>query len=159
LTAALRKVRDPAVRDPRRAFLILTVLGACALPLLAGGAAAADLRQFTGTWPYTAAGCRDYLHGRIPNEARKRGAGLLIIRPAEIEWVTPATCALTDLRGGRDGWRMNGRCEIKGRDFAARLALTAKDANHIGLRTEAAELGNETHDYARCDRATEWRAD
>lgn len=144
------------MRGLRGTLFILIGCGAGALPLLAGSAAAADLRQFTGTWAYTAAGCRDYLHGRIPNEARKRGAGLLIIRPAEIEWVTPATCMLGDLRGG---WRMNGKCEIKGREFQARLALTAKDANHISLRTEAAEFGNETHAYARCSRATAWRAD
>jgi hypothetical protein len=147
------------MRGLRRALFILIGCGAGALALLAGPAAAADLRQFTGTWAYTAAGCRDYLHGRIPNEARKRGAGLLIIRPAEIEWVTPATCALSDLRNGRDGWRMNGKCEIKGREFQARLGLTARGADHISLRTEAAEFGNETHAYARCSRATEWRAD
>jgi len=143
------------MHDPRRAFVILIAFGACALPLPGGGAAAADLREFTGTWAYTAAGCRDYLHDRIPNEARKRRAGLLIIRPAEIEWVTPATCALADVR---DGWRMNGKCEIKGRDFAARLTLTAKEANHISLRVAAAEFGNEIHNYTRCNRATEWRA-
>jgi len=147
------------MRDPRRTLLALGAVAAWALPSLAGTAAAADLRQFSGTWAYTAAGCRDYLHGRIPNEARKRGAGLLIIRPAEIEWITPATCALTGLHGGPHDWRMNGKCEIKGRDFAARLALAARDANHISLRTKAAEFGNESHSYARCSRATAWRAE
>jgi hypothetical protein len=147
------------MRDPRRTAFAQIASCACALSFLAGAAAAADLQPFSGTWAYTAAGCRDYLHGRIPNEARKRGAGLLIIRPAEIEWVTPATCEVTNLRGGRDSWRMNGKCEIKGRDFAARIALTAKGASHISLRVEAAEFGNETHGYARCSKATEWRAD
>ncbi len=146
------------MRDPRRTILTFAV-GAVALPFLAGIAAAADLQRFSGTWAYTAAGCRDYLHGRIPNEARKRGAGLMIIRPAGIEWVTPATCEVTNLGGGHDRWHMNGKCEIKGRDFSARIALTAKDKNHISLRTEAAEFGNETHGYARCSNATEWRAD
>ena len=62
------------MHDPRRrAFVILIAFGAWALPLRGGGAAAADLREFTGTWAYTAAGCRDYLHDHIPNEARKRG--------------------------------------------------------------------------------------
>jgi hypothetical protein len=143
---------------PRR-FFARAVCGAVALTLLTGAAAAADLRPYGGTWAYTAAGCRDYLKGRIPNEARMRGAGLIIIRPAEIEWVTPATCALSDLSGGPNSWRMNGKCEIKGRDFSAKLALTAKDANNISLRTEAAEFGTETHSYARCSNATEWRAD
>jgi hypothetical protein len=147
------------MRDPRKTLLTLIVLGAGAMPPLAGTAAAADLAPFSGTWAYTAAGCRDYLHGRIPNEARKRGAGLMIIRPAEIEWVTPATCGVSDLRGGRNSWQMNGKCEIKGRDFSARIALTARDAGHISLRTQAAEFGNETHAYARCSKATEWRAD
>jgi len=143
---------------PSRAILLLT---ACATigPLLAGAAAAADLQRFSGTWAYTTAACRDYLHGRIPNEARKRGAGLLIIRPAGIEWVTPATCEVADLRDGQDSLHMSARCEIKGRDFSARITLTAKDANRISLRTEAAEFGDETHSYTRCSGATEWRVD
>jgi hypothetical protein len=86
-----------------------------------------------------------------------RGAGLIIIRPLEIEWVTPATCAVSSPRAAEGAWKMGGKCEIKGRDFTAALSLTATDADHIKLTTQAAEFGNETHGYVRCSDVTEWR--
>src|SRR5580692_9033303 len=79
------------IRTPQRPASSI-LLGAAALAATAGAATAADLQAFSGTWAYTAASCSKYMHDRIGNEARKRGAGLIIIRPAEIEWVTPATC-------------------------------------------------------------------
>jgi hypothetical protein len=132
---------------------------ALAAQALVGAAGAADLQRFSGTWAYTAAGCGDYLHGRIANEARMRGAGLLIIRPAEIEWITPATCAVSNLRAAGGGFRMDGKCEIKGRDFSAGITLEAKGADRVSLSTDAAEFGHETHAYARCSKATRWRSD
>ena len=142
----------------RSAVFTTLALGALALPAICATASAADLARFGGTWAYTAANCQDYLRDRIPDEARKRGAGLMIIRPAEIEWVTPASCTVANLQGSGDRLSMDGKCEIKGRDFSAKIAITAKDDDHLSLRTEAAELGNETHSYARCSKATEWRA-
>jgi hypothetical protein len=138
--------------------LMMLALGGLMLPAICATASAADLARFSGTWAYTAANCQAYLHDRIPNEARKRGAGLMIIRAAGIEWVTPATCEVSNLQGAGDKWAMDGKCEIKGRDFTAKIAITAKDAHHLSLRTEAAEFGNETHAYARCSTSTEWRA-
>ena len=141
----------------RPSAITSAMLGALALAASACPAAAADLGQFSGTWAYSAAACQNYLHDRIGNEARKRGAGLIIIRPAEIEWVTPATCEVADLRSDGAPWKMHGKCEIKGRDFTADITLKAKDADHISLGTQAAEFGNETHGYVRCSKVTEWR--
>jgi hypothetical protein len=146
----MRRQRPPAI--------ISVVLGAFTLAAPAGAAAAADLGQFSGTWAYTAANCRDYLHDRIANDARMRGAGLIIIRPVEIEWITPATCEVANLSAAGKDWKMDGKCEIKGRDFTAAITLTAKGAGHISLGTKAAEFGSETHNYVRCSKATEWRA-
>jgi hypothetical protein len=137
--------------------IISVLLGAVTLTASASAAAAADLGQFSGTWAYSAANCRNYLHDRVGNEARKRGAGLIIVRPAEIEWVTPATCEVANLRLDDQQWKMDGKCEIKGRDFTAAVTLTAKNADHISLGTRAAEFGSETHDYVRCSKSTEWR--
>ena len=102
----------------------------CARPVRfeAFTAAAADLQAFSGTWAYTAANCSAYLHDRIGNEARKRGAGLTIIRPTEIEWVTPASCEVANLRAAGARWDMDGKCEIKGRDFTADITLTGSGA-------------------------------
>jgi|HubBroStandDraft_1064217.scaffolds.fasta_scaffold207262_2 hypothetical protein len=144
------------MRSARQAALIAIVLGT--LALAAFTAAAADLQAFSGTWAYTAANCSAYLHDRIANEARKRGAGLIIIRPAEIEWVTPASCEVANLRAAGERWDMDGKCEIKGRDFTADITLTAGGTGHISLGTKAAEFGSETHGYVRCSTATEWRA-
>jgi hypothetical protein len=103
------------MRHSSRAILVLIACGAFAVgpASLARAAATEDLRHFSGTWAYTAAACRDYLRDRIPNEARKRGAGLLIIRPAGVEWVTPATCEVMDLRGGPGTWQMRGRARSR----------------------------------------------
>lgn len=138
--------------------IITVVLGAFTLAASACAATAADLSQFSGIWAYTAANCRNYLDDRIANEARMRGAGLIIIRPAEIEWITPATCEVSNLNVSGKNWKMHGKCEIKGRDFTADITLKAKDSRHISLGTRAAEFGSETHDYVRCSKATEWRA-
>ena len=146
----MRRQRPPAI--------IIVVLGALTLAASAGAATAADLSQFSGTWAYSAANCRNYLHDRIANEARMRGSGLIIIRPAEIEWITPATCKVANLSVAGKSWKMDGKCEIKGRDFTAAITLTAKRADYISLGTKAAEFGSETHDYVRCSKATEWRA-
>jgi hypothetical protein len=135
-------------------LLVMLALGALASP----AASAADLARFSGTWAYTAENCKAYLADRIPNEARKRGAGLMIIRAAEIEWVTPASCEVANLQGAGERWTMDGKCEIKGRDFTAKIAVTVKDDDHLSLRTEAAEFGSETHGYTRCSKVTDWRA-
>jgi hypothetical protein len=138
--------------------IVSVVLGAVTLTASTSAAAAADLGQFSGTWAYTAANCRDYLHDRIANEARMRGAGLIIIRPAEIEWVTPATCEVSNLSVSDKVWKIDGKCEIKGQDFTAAITLTAKDSSHMSLGTQAAEFGSEIHNYVRCSKVTEWRS-
>jgi hypothetical protein len=144
------------MRNPqRRVFSIL--LGAAALAATAGAATAADLQAFSGTWAYTAASCSKYMHDRIGNEARKRGAGLIIIRPAEIEWVTPATCEVANLSNAHGQWDMDGKCEIKGNDFTAHVTLRAKGKDRISLGTKADQFGNETHNYVRCSKSTDWR--
>ena len=146
------------MRSSRAALFMVMVVMVGSTLALTNAAAGADLQRFSGTWAYTAAHCRNYLHDRIGNEARKRGAGLMIVRPAAIEWVTPASCEITSQRGAGDRREMDGKCEIKGRDFSARLMLIAKGADHISLRTDAREFGRETRHYVRCSSATEWRA-
>jgi len=133
------------------------MLGTVTLAAPAPAAAAADLGRYGGTWAYSAAHCRDYLRDRIANEARMRGAGLMIIRPTEIEWITPATCEVSNLHASGTTWTMQGKCEIKGRDFTAAITLKATDTRHISLGTRAAEFGNETHGYVRCSTAAAWR--
>ena len=146
------------MRRMKSLAIVSVVLGAVALGASASPAAAADLGQFSGTWAYTADNCRNYLHDRLPTEARMRGAGLIIIRPAEIEWVTPATCQVSNLNVSGKVWKMDGKCEIKGQDFTAGVTLTAKDSSHMSLGTQAApEFASETHDYVRCSKVTEWR--
>jgi len=133
----------------------------CSLAFIAqagdGAARADDLRELSGTWAYTPSGCRDYLADRIESEARKRGVGLMIIRPAEIEWVTPASCRVANVRASGNRWDMDGTCELKGNDFSGRIAVTRKDRNRIAVRVDSDVTNRETLTYSRCSDATTWR--
>ncbi len=142
---------------PRIATLIAVALASLVLQAAGSAASAEDLTEFSGTWAFTPAGCQDYLNGRIENEARKRGAGLMIIRPTDIEWVTPATCEVSNVQVSGNRRDMDGKCELKGNDFQGRITLTPADSNRISLRVDADVTGRETLTYNRCSKATKWK--
>jgi hypothetical protein len=128
-----------------------------ALALQAGIALAEDLSEFAGTWAFTPAGCRDYLNDKLANEARKRGVGLMIIRPSDIEWVTPATCEIANVRRSGDAREMDGKCELKGNEFAAPITVTTRGNNLISVLVDSSITGREALRYSRCSKAIKWK--
>jgi hypothetical protein len=142
----------------RSLTIILAALGFIATQAVVSATLAEDLTKFSGTWAYTSAGCQAYINDKLENEADKRNAGLMIIRPTEIEWITPATCDISHVRVTDNRWNMNGKCERKGIPFVSQIIISPQDSAHIGIRVTSGPITDgKPFKYTRCSAKTEWR--
>ncbi len=137
---------------PKISLFVITVAGSVAM---AAAASAADLSQFSGTWARNTKSCGGYLKGKL-DEKQMRGARMMIIKAAEIEWANPASCQISNLKGSGKEWTMDGKCELKGDEFETKLTLKSLGSDKINVALASSPTGPEKSDYTRCSKKTEW---